>query len=597
MMTASDADGALIVCTGDFHNSDVSILVNKKLLKSLIPRAVSLVRSLGFPKAIIKVRRGRVVGLMDLEFNAYLKQEGNVSHSSIPLGQIAAQVERWDLPKRLGVVVLKESNEDVTYNGAPLDKVLSLPAGEVKPFAIVEFTVSRHWYGLLTLVLMGCFVVWFLALPFITLFRRKPFIPALTKERLLTLVEVQKKYDRPSKTPIWTRLLIVLALAPLLLQPLLKFAFGDAAHWIPNWVAHRIIWFPLLMPVPFGILFLAKKLKPNRFPETKAPTGPFKYLAIMFIPLILLPLLLVIVRLNPHWLLAIPLTLLKVVIYTIALSPIPVIIVVARKDIKKQTQKLGKGDVDYDIAQDLAQRAGVKLRAVVVIKSIKAVNAFARLTNTIGLTESALEKLTPEERRVVIAHEVGHLKSRHVPLLLFIGLSTIAAWIGMSAFIDSTPFGKANPSIGTVLASPVLMFLVMYFSRAPFQRKAEHIADTFALTSIGSFEEVARTLAKIYLLNQHPHTLKRFHQTLSTHPSLTKRLNHLLDAAKQAGMSVPEGAVERIITETRIDPKEMEQPVDGHGGNASPSPHTTAGNLDPKRPDLIVSTESKTTLS
>ena len=68
VLSADEPDGSLVVASGDFHNSDISIIVEKNLLDGLKPKVMDLLARLGLKKTYVRVRRGRVIGSFDLEF-------------------------------------------------------------------------------------------------------------------------------------------------------------------------------------------------------------------------------------------------------------------------------------------------------------------------------------------------------------------------------------------------------------------------------------------------------------------------------------------------------------------------------------------------
>ena len=543
-VTAASPEGALIIASGDFQNSDVTIVVENSRLNELKPRIRALVNDLGRPQTYIRVRRGRKVGSFDLEFNPYIIQKGNTSSSEIPLGTIV-QALKPDLPQPLGVVIVTRTSK-ATFRGTPIDKVELLSPTEIGSYDVVQFTAERHWYGLVAISFLGLLILSACGIVLKTAFKTKSPDTVSLPASPQSLTEAQARYDSLQKKKPF-QILQILPLLMIIAIPVSRPALQDGFMWVPDGVLKWLIW-PLVLIPGFTVIKVYKARKKAK-PAAAPPPTSLRYAKYFLIPFVFLLAVMQIKIMAPQWLYWIPPAIFRWLILTLAFAPILIAVIAFLIGSKKTRTRLQPGDVDYDGAVELANKANVKVRRVFVLNEIARVNAFASLFGTIGLTQGARDKLTDGERRCVIAHEIGHHKGRHVPLLILFGFVVMGVMIAVSTWFQASAPVSVR-FLSAVLDSPVVFLLVVTLARAPLQRKAEFAADTFALESIGSFEEVATALAKVHLYNASPHTLTKFHESISSHPSLIRRLTALRDVATKMGISTPDDAVQKIIDST-----------------------------------------------
>ncbi len=430
-LSAAEPRGSLVVAGGDFHNADVHIIVEKGRLDELKPRVMALVAKLQLPLTFVRVRRGRVIGSFDLEFNAYIHYEGNHSFSKIPLGAIVEEVRGWSLPRPLGVVILGDQHWSMIYRGERVLTTKLLWPNDISSSDTVDVSVQRHWYGLVMLLLLGAIMIFaFGFLVWITVRPPKARAAAAgAKTVAKTLVETQAQYDAAkSKKPV--SVVLGLSLGFFTASVLLPSAMEDAEHWFPADLGR-------VMPVViFGMsILVVVRIFTTRMRKAatakKKPEGVLRYLPYMMIPVVVLLAVLQIQAFAPNWLYGIPAPVLSWFVRIVGFSPLVGLVIGLAIFSKRTTTRLFPGDVDYDAAMDMAKRAGIRIRRVIVQKTAKSTNASARLDGTITLTQGARDKLSDEERRCIIAHEVGHVKGRHVLWLVMFGL---VVWGGVFAF-------------------------------------------------------------------------------------------------------------------------------------------------------------------
>lgn len=197
-------------------------------------------------------------------------------------------------------------------------------------------------------------------------------------------------------------------------------------------------------------------------------------------------------------------------------------------------QTLTEGPL-FEVTQDMAARAGVRVRCLLLLKST-VLNAFAFKTDRVAVTEGLVEHLEADEVKAVIAHEIGHLYAQHgrchLLLSLGAGMALWAIWYGGIALVRRF---LPDP-LFAFLANPLLfvfpaMFLKMRLI-GPVIRRHEFEADAFAARLVGDGDVLARALTKGDSINGFPARLKPFDELFSTHPSLVHRVETLRQLAR-----------------------------------------------------------------
>ncbi|MEW6261093.1 MAG: M48 family metalloprotease [Thermodesulfobacteriota bacterium] len=153
------------------------------------------------------------------------------------------------------------------------------------------------------------------------------------------------------------------------------------------------------------------------------------------------------------------------------------------------------------------------------------------------VTEALLEQLLPEEIDAVIAHEIGHIKKKHLLfyLLFFAGyllisyalfdfllyaLLFIRAFFDLSGIVGTDPVGRLS-TISTVFS--ILLFLVYFrYGFGFFMRNFERQADAYVFTLFESARPLISTLRKIALFSFQPIDKPNWH-----HFSIAERIAFL----------------------------------------------------------------------
>jgi STE24 endopeptidase len=178
----------------------------------------------------------------------------------------------------------------------------------------------------------------------------------------------------------------------------------------------------------------------------------------------------------------------------------------------------------------LAERAGVPVRDVLVQdasrrtrKANAYVSGLAR-TRRVVVSDTLLEQASPAEVRLVVAHELGHRRDRHVLLgTLLAMVGTVTATLAVWALLGTR---VADPHQVPLL---LLIGLGIGLSSLPaitaVSRRWERAADRYSLELTGdraAYETAFRRLARTNLTDLDPPRL--LYLLLFTHPTPPERL-------------------------------------------------------------------------
>jgi STE24 endopeptidase len=197
-------------------------------------------------------------------------------------------------------------------------------------------------------------------------------------------------------------------------------------------------------------------------------------------------------------------------------------------------EPLEAGDLRRDVLE-LADRAGVEVGEVYVMDASRrttAANAYVAGLGTskrVVLYDNLLEDFTPDEVRLVVAHELGHVRHHDVRngLIWLAIVAPFGTWAVAVVAARIAPRGaalgpRAVPAVALSLAIvvPVLTMISNQLSRA-----VEARADAFSLELTrdpATFTDFQRRIAVKNVSDPDPPALVRF--LLGTHPSTLERI-------------------------------------------------------------------------
>jgi Zn-dependent protease with chaperone function len=189
----------------------------------------------------------------------------------------------------------------------------------------------------------------------------------------------------------------------------------------------------------------------------------------------------------------------------------------------------------------LAERAGAPVREVLVADASRRttkVNAYVSglgASRRVVVWDTLLAAVGAPEVEVVVAHELGHRRLRHVAKFSAVGMAIAAAVVVLVRLVVGTPApGDLPTAVLLVLAAQAVVAPCF----AAYSRRYERQADRFALDVTGdlpAFERVMIELARRNLSDVAPPRLA--YLLLFTHPTAPQRLEHARLALARAAAS------------------------------------------------------------
>jgi Zn-dependent protease with chaperone function len=179
---------------------------------------------------------------------------------------------------------------------------------------------------------------------------------------------------------------------------------------------------------------------------------------------------------------------------------------------------------------ELAERAGVPVSTVLVAdasRRTKKVNAYVSglgRTRRVVLWDTLLRSSEPRQVKLVVAHELGHRRERHVAKLTLLGMLGVAAFVFVLWLVLGSDVADPASVPLILLLSAALELLALPFSNW-LVRRWERVADRFSLDLTGdreAFVEAHRSLALENLSDLDPP--KPLYLLLFSHPTAQERL-------------------------------------------------------------------------
>jgi STE24 endopeptidase len=203
-----------------------------------------------------------------------------------------------------------------------------------------------------------------------------------------------------------------------------------------------------------------------------------------------------------------------------------------------KTKPLADGEIKERL-EKLAQEAQVKVKGIYTVEfSAKNTTANAALmgagaTRRILLSDTLLDKYTPPEITVIMAHEMGHQRHRDMlRLFIFQGLVMLASFLGAALVFKALTEGLGFNGVSDAAALPLLVFvfglmgLVMTPLTAFFTRRVEAQADFYAIKLTGDPGSFISAMAKLTDQNLAEGTPPRWVEIfLDDHPSYRQRMS------------------------------------------------------------------------
>ena len=203
-----------------------------------------------------------------------------------------------------------------------------------------------------------------------------------------------------------------------------------------------------------------------------------------------------------------------------------------------RTEQLATGSELNKKLERLTKQSGVKYRDIVVWKTGSLLIANAAVAGAfpwnrrIFLTDALLEYFTDEEIETVVAHELGHIRYRHIPTYMLFSLLYLLNYMLFYLFVEEpliAYLGESQPFLSIVSVLCSLIFLIIYFVFIfrYLSRRCEHQADLYAVRLTAAPEAFKTALMKLAVLNSIPKSIRKFFEIFNTHPSIDRRIGFI----------------------------------------------------------------------
>jgi STE24 endopeptidase len=197
---------------------------------------------------------------------------------------------------------------------------------------------------------------------------------------------------------------------------------------------------------------------------------------------------------------------------------------------------LPAGRARTDVEQ-LARSAGVDVGEVLVVDASRrttGANAYVGglgHTKRVVLYDTLLQRFTPEQVRLVVAHELGHVEHRDLRRgMLWVALVAPAGMLVVMLLTQrwSARAGTRPGSAASLPAFALALALVVFTATVvsnQLSRRVEADADAYSLELTGESGQFIRMERRLALVNvTDPDPPRLFHLLFATHPSVTERV-------------------------------------------------------------------------
>jgi Zn-dependent protease with chaperone function len=148
---------------------------------------------------------------------------------------------------------------------------------------------------------------------------------------------------------------------------------------------------------------------------------------------------------------------------------------------------------------------------------------------TVFVTDALLAQLSPPQLRAVLAHELAHVRKRHIVRALGTGWIGAIVYLGLvlsTLTLLARQGGAAQGPLTTAAVIFVASLLTDVLLKLPSSRRRETEADTLAASWVGT-EALADALERLYAANLAAADYSLTEKIWASHPTLRTRLSQL----------------------------------------------------------------------
>jgi STE24 endopeptidase len=180
----------------------------------------------------------------------------------------------------------------------------------------------------------------------------------------------------------------------------------------------------------------------------------------------------------------------------------------------------------------LAERAGVRVGEVYVVDASRrttAANAYVTglgATKRVVLFDTLIDSFTPDETRLVVAHELAHVRHRDVLRgLAFSALVAPATALAAARLTARLAAGEGAAALPALALAATAVGAPAGIAASALSRRLENRADAFALRLTGAVDAFVSFERRITLRNVgDPDPPRLLHVLFATHPSTVERI-------------------------------------------------------------------------
>ena len=188
---------------------------------------------------------------------------------------------------------------------------------------------------------------------------------------------------------------------------------------------------------------------------------------------------------------------------------------------------------------DLTEQSGIRYRDIAVwetggLSIANAVVAGILPSNRrIFITDALLRNFTAEQVETVVAHEIGHIRHRHLPIFCIIMVCYILSYTLFIQLI-AVPLESLLPGYQLLITVIHILFFIFYFKvvLSFLSRRFEHQADLYAIELTNNPNAFKSALLNLSLISNLPRSMRYVIELFNTHPSVERRIQFLENAEK-----------------------------------------------------------------
>lgn len=216
-----------------------------------------------------------------------------------------------------------------------------------------------------------------------------------------------------------------------------------------------------------------------------------------------------------------------------------------------------KAEENEELEKDLLEfcsSLGIKVRGVRIVKGEElnaTVSGILPFWRYITLTKPLVVNFTPEEIKAILAHEIGHIKGKHLWINFVMSFGWFPFVVGFVDGLDRLEeffdFSIVDIDFRVTLVIFVGIFAILYVGYfyvfgGYVSFRNEFKADEYAAMVVGT-ETMVSALQKIARFNKIPSNTPKWFNFLNYHPSIEERLENLYRKCSAENENVEHSAI------------------------------------------------------